>query len=138
MNDEKVGEHSYQVGKLGAMDQLLVGRRLSNVLAVLAHTRREDKAALSDTSAMARAMCMLSADMPTNEVNEAVFVSLACVKRKVGTEYAQVVNNNQLMYQDLKLEELLALVWLVVRDNGIMDFFSVPRSELKGGGKKKP
>jgi hypothetical protein len=63
---------------------------------------------------------------------------LACVKRKNGKTYSPVFNNGTIMFDDLGLDVILKLVWLVLKDN-VASFFPMNlRGVGAGAGNPQP
>lgn len=112
--------HSYKVGKLNAMQQFHVVRRLATLLAGVADQLqglpKEDVAARMPGLLPALAERLATLDDATAEY--VLMTCLAVAERKQsGGGWAQVVAEGQLMFQDIDMPAMLTLVGHVLMEN---------------------
>ena len=122
MNNEiEISGMTYRVGKLNALAQFHVSRRLAPVMAAIGLSLQSltlgINADLTDFSAVLGPAAEVMAAMKDDDANYIIFTCLAQVSRKDGERYAPVVNNGQFMYADIDLPVMLRLVVEVLRTN---------------------
>lgn len=117
----EVAGHTYTVGKLNALTQFHVSRRLAPILAAMGVSLQSLQAGvqrdLSDFASLLEPVTEMMAKMPEEDVNYVIFTCLGVVKRKVGERWAPVANGASLMYEDIDMLAMLRLVVEVVRSN---------------------
>lgn len=115
MGEATINGVAYRIGKLNALQQLHVGRR---VLGVLANGAQGSQQLLGAISAM-----------PDEQVDYVVNRCLAVVQRctgtpgAVGASWAPVMGSAGIMFQDMDAAALLQLTVEVVKEN-LMGFFT--------------
>jgi hypothetical protein len=117
---------TYSIEKLNAFEQLHIARRLAPMLASLAGAEDEGGAlpAIADTLSK----------MSDDDVNYIVNNCLkACKRKQEGKGYAKVMVSGALMFADIDLTAMLALVQAVVEEN-LGSFF--PTSQLPSATQK--
>lgn len=145
MDPVRVGENNYQVGKLGAIPQFHVMRRLSGVATALGEVvgvimRAGGVQALlegkgPDPLESLQPMLRAIGSMTDTDSEFVIYTCLSVVSRQVpgGTGWAPVTSGNQLMYQDIELPHMMVLIWRVLEVN-LTSFFSALPSGLPGQG----
>lgn len=128
----------YSIGKLDAMTQFHVARRLAPVFAALTSAimgakipkmpeglSPEDlKKAVEEAQflAIAEPIMKVMATMPDADVNYVLNTCLGVVTRQVGNSQAPVMIDGALMFQDIDMQLMLRLVSDVLRSN-LSSFF---------------
>lgn len=143
----KIGDHSYQVGRLGAIPQFHVMRRLSGVATALGEVigvimRSGGVKALlegkgPDPLESLQPMLRAIGSMSDADSEFVIYTCLSVVSRQVpgGTGWAPITTNGQLMYHDIELPQMMQLVWRVLEAN-LTSFFSALPSGLPGPGEE--
>ena len=129
---------TYQIGKVSALVQLHVGRRLLPAL-VAVGMRAEDLGRSGGESGMANFMepaIKIMGSMTDEDVNYVLFNCLAAVKRKQGERWANIVNGNRLMFEDIDMPSMVRLTAAVLQENlgGFFALFSVGRASPASSG----
>lgn len=125
-----IGGHSYRVGKLNAFDQLNVARRLSQALIPIGNLRSMADPK-PDDAALARAFVTLTSQIPVDDMDQARNILFAVVTRDLGGDrgWARITApNGSLMYDDIDLAGLSAIMVKALDANGLIDFFVDPAS----------
>jgi hypothetical protein len=116
-----VNEQTYRIGKLSALGQFHVSRRLAPVLAAvgisLQSLTQGMKADLSDFTTTLGPVADVMSKMSDEETNYIIFTCLNVVGRKDDNRYAPVSQSGTIMYQDIDMPVMLRLVIAVLREN---------------------
>lgn len=127
-----IGGHDYTIGRLNALDQLHVSRKIApiipNIMPILTEVAKGDlekviesieadeNAELAGLEPLAKALepfMEAIAKMPEEDVNYVVHKCLSVVKRNG----AVVCRGNSIMFDDLDMNHLLPLTVAVIRTN---------------------
>jgi hypothetical protein len=130
----QIGEHSYTIGKLTAMQQFHVARKLAPLLGsfvskaksagIEGKQDREELFADMVLGPMAEAI----AGMSDETAEFIIFNCLSVVKRKEGSVLSPVKGpGNTLMYQDLDFTDMLRIVVEVIKQNLATFFFEAQK-----------
>jgi hypothetical protein len=123
MSQIKVKGEEYACGKLNALAQFHVVRRLGPMLVVAGISvemlRTGMKVALDDMVSMAGPVMELLSKMSDKDVDYILFTCLAVVKRKQGDQWAPITvkDTNQLMFHDIDMPAMIRLVVEVLKEN---------------------
>lgn len=133
MNTFQVGEHTYQARPLSALQQLDIATRVGISLSGMADVKRADPAA--DQRRMCQALAAHFGMAAPEAVAHVTYVCLSVVSRQSGPGWAAIMGPapGQMMFQDIGLQEILAIVWAVLEANRLPDFFDVPPSTSAKG-----
>lgn len=119
-----VAGHQYRVGKLSAMDQFHVTRRLGPCLVVAGISvdmlSKGMKVQLDDMVAMAGPVMTFLAKMSDEDVNYCILTCLRVVQRLEGTAWAPCLSAGtppQFMFADMDMPVMLRLVMEVLKTN---------------------
>jgi hypothetical protein len=126
MSQFNVGSNSYVIGRLDALRQFDVARKLAPVLIFLGAGRKPDEPEPTPDK-FARAFCAVAGGIPQTDSDEAMRLCLGVVSRVVqgGAAAAPVIAPfGGVMYQDIDLTEMLQLVGEVLRAHKLTSFFS--------------
>lgn len=136
---------NYKIGKLDAMRQFHVMRRLSGVASALGDTvgvvmRSGGVKALlegkgPDPVKVIEPLTRAISAMSDADSEYVIMNCLSVIQRQVAgdTGWAPLISSGQLMYQDLDLPAMLQLVWRVLEGN-LSNFFSaLPTGSLTPG-----
>lgn len=134
MNDLKtVGGNQYQIGRLNAIDQFHVSRRLAPVLPTIAPLlvqihqsgliQKIDDGGVEavldgDLAKLAEEAMPLAdalADMSDEHANYIILKCLSVVRRKTDTGFAAMCRGGTLAYDDMEMMDMLPLVLAVVQ-----------------------
>lgn len=138
----KVGEFNYQVGKLDALRQFHVMRRLSGVASALGQTLSVImksggvKALLAgegpDPIEVVEPLMKAVSTMSDADSDFVIMTCLSVVSRQVpgGTGWSPVTVGGNVMFQDMSLPIMLQLVWRVLEDNLSSFFSALPSGSL--------
>ncbi len=108
----------YRVGKMNALIQLHVGRRLLPAL-IAVGIRAEDlgkKEGVGFVDFMEPAVKIMGS-MSDEDVNYVLFKSLAVVTRQQGERWAPIVNGERLMFEDIDMPSMVRLTVAVLQEN---------------------
>lgn len=127
-----IGGHDYSIGRLNALDQLHVSRKIApivpNIMPILTEVAKGDlekviesiesgeNEELGELEPLAQALEPFTdaiAKMPEDDVNYVIHKCLSVVKRGG----AAVCRNNTIMFDDLDMNHLLPLTIAVIRMN---------------------
>ena len=144
--DITVGDHLYRVGRLSALTQLHVTRRLAPVIAALgvsvSELAQHGKSMSQDDAlfGMLGPVAEVAAKMADDDVNYIINNCLAVVTRaQADGRYAPVMRGTQLMFQDIEMPTMMRLAVEVLKEN-LLPFFqglpgvsSTPSASAAGG-----
>lgn len=128
-------ERTYQIGKLDAMKQFHLVRRLGPVLVIagvsLDMIRSGMKVDMGDIVAMAGPVMEVMSRMPDDEAEYLVFLCLSVCKMKQGDKWAPLMSpdGKKLMFSNIEMPEMLRVVVEVLKDN-LGNFLTGLRAEL--------
>ena len=139
MKEVEVFDHTYRIGRLDAMKQLHVQRRLAPILAGLGasafklfNAGKEQVDQSEALTAFAPVLEALAA-MKDDEVEYVIYTCLAVVERKDGDRWVKLLTGRQFQYQDLTMQAMMRLTTEVVEEN-LGGFFG----QLLGGATPPP
>ena len=117
----KIKNFEYKTTKLNTFQQFDIARKMAPVLTFLAL----QKDAKTLERGFATAFCGLTQDMNKPDMDSILATCLSEVTREVapGT-YAKVFVSGVLAYDDIDLQTMLKLIWHVLVENNLIDFFS--------------
>lgn len=119
MADIEVLGATYRVGKMNALTQLHIGRRLLPAL-VAVGVRAEDLGKAGSPAGLADLMepaVKLMGSMTDEDVNYVLFKSLACVTRRQGERFAQIVVGERMVFEDIDMPSMIRLTGAVLQEN---------------------
>ncbi len=114
----------YRIGKMNALTQLHVGRRLLPALVAVgikASDLAEADATLVDVMEPA---VKLIGKMEDTDVNYVLFKALACVTRQQGERYAPIISGEHMLFQDIDMPTMIRLTVAVLQEN-LAGFFAL-------------
>lgn len=118
-----VGDNSYQVRRMSALDQFDVARKWAPLFLWLSQGRKDVGA-----EAFSRAFCAVSTAVPKEDNDLAMALCLTHVTRQVSGDqgWAPVMVGGQLRFEDIQLGHLLQLVYHVIEEHDLIGFFKDP------------
>lgn len=125
---------NYQIGKLDALTQFHVTRRLLPILATagIGVSQLKGMKTVEDFMPLLGPITAIVASMSDDDSNYVIFTCLSVVKRQVTPEsWANLTTpERKLMYQDLDMIMMLRLTFEVLRENlmGFLTEFGGPSS----------
>lgn len=128
----EVGGNRYQAARMPVRTQFHVARRLGPALLFLA-TLKTGKENV-DGKAFAIAVCSSQVSLNTEDCDYAMDACLEHVQRFDNGAWAPMKTANTPLMYEVELPELLQVVWHVLVENKLVDFFSVPPTGSKGAG----
>jgi len=134
MTEIEVNGNTYRIGKLSALNQFHLARKLSPAIASLGgavSSLSSSEAPLAQDQWLLAALEPVSrvvAAMPEADVNYVISLSLSVVQRQDDSRWAQVQKNGQMMYADIEMSTMFRLVVEVTKEN-LGSFFK----EVSGG-----
>jgi hypothetical protein len=135
------GNH-YRATRLSVFDQQTIASKLGGVLLLMGDGAADEKAKKTPTAQhFVRAFCALSADMRKSDSDLVMGLCLSKVTRKQSGDlgWAPIrIDGGLVAFEDINLNEMLLIVWHVLKQHRIPDFFSEPPStskEAKAGSK---
>lgn len=128
-----LGEDTYQIGRLPAMSQFHVTRRIAPVLAsmgvsVVSALRSGGDVDESNLSAIMGTASELVAKMSNEDVEYVIFTCLSVVRKRQGDRWAAVVNGRNFQFQDMDMPLMLRLTVAVLKEN-MGSFFQQPTAD---------
>lgn len=123
MNEVQIEPHVYQIGKLPAMTQFHVVRRIGPVLATMGVSITEvvqSGKSLRDNADLLSVMGTASevvARMSNDDVEYVIHSCLAVVKRRQGERWMAVQTGKQFQFQDMDMQLMLRLTIEVLKEN---------------------
>lgn len=133
----KVGVHSYLARRLSVFEQFHLASEFRDALIGLAVLKKDRPADLDDRSFIKAIEYILTGGSKnlTPEMRERVMHRcLSVVKRKIenpGVGWTDIqLADGTLMYQDIHLPEMIAIMYQVIDHNGLLDFFFEGPSSL--------
>lgn len=129
MSEVEISGHKYRIPALPVMpDQFLLARKLSDVLSLLA--LQDDKTRLAEK--FPTAFCTL---MERASVEDTAAVMAACLggvtrEESGGAAWAKIWTAGRSMYADMDLSTIMQIVYHVLVENKLLDFFSGALSSL--------
>lgn len=133
---KEVGGNSYRIGKMNALSQFHVSRRLGPILATMGVSLQTlsggFKPDLMDFAAVLGPATAMMAKMTDEDTNYIIFNCLSVVARKQGEGWANICSDGGLMFEDIEMPDLIRLVVDVLHHNlgnflqGLVDDASSP------------
>lgn len=121
-----IKDNTYTIGKLDAMTQLHISRRLLPILVSLGITPADlVTGAVPKIGDLLGPVASVLSTMPEEDVDYIVFNSLRVVRRMVGDQPAVVLSDSRFMFSDMDMPTILRLVVAVVQEN-FGGFFVMP------------
>ena len=143
MNEVKVGDQSYRIGKLDAMKQFHVTRRILPFFTEIAKATTDipDFSAMSEEDrnieffkALAGPLSTALSAMKDEDSEYIIYTCLGAVSRQQGQTWAPVVaRGHSLMFEDIDLATMLRLTSEVVQEN-LSGFFRTALPKSDGAG----
>ena len=142
----RVGQHAYRATPMSAFQQFEIARMLRNVLTGLALIEEEIKnenerlaqegkphKPAPGPHAFVQLMCSMAGGLTKAESAESTSLCLSGVQRQVGAGQGVgwsplQVAPGQLAHDDVDMSQMLEIVWHVLKNNGLIAFFSVSPS----------
>lgn len=123
MSEITVGEHTYTIGKLDALKQFHVARRLVPVLA--AFTKIGEGADLSQGFGVGALIPIAEAlsKMSDEETEYIIETCLSVVQRQDSGKLQKVMVQGKFVYQDIKMPDMIKLTSETIMEN-MGDFFA--------------
>lgn len=123
-----VGTHKYRNNRMDVITAYDVARRWTPVLALLAMRIKEkkgDKTPPTDEQ-MVRAIVAASSNVLKEHHDFVLQACLETVYREDNGKWQHMspAGSGRLQYEDLSINELVEIQLNVIRDNGLLDFFS--------------
>jgi len=117
-----LGEHQYHIGKLNAMKQFHITRRLAPALATVGMSvaQLKELKGLDDMASLLGPVSGVLAAMEDKDADYIIFTCLAVVTRVQSDGRPApitVAGENRLMFEDINMPQMLRLVFEVVREN---------------------
>lgn len=86
-----------------------------------------------------KAFCAMTANMQAEDVESVNNLCLSSVMRlQSNNVWANVMVNGQLMFVDISLNDMLDLIWHVIEEHRLVDFFDEPPSTGGTPGQQLP
>lgn len=121
-----IKDNAYTIGKLDAMTQLHISRRLLPILVSLGITPTDlVTGTVPKIGDLLGPVASVLSTMPEEDVDYIVFNSLRVVRRMVGDQPAVVLSDSRFMFSDMDMPTILRLVVAVVQEN-FGGFFVMP------------
>lgn len=126
-----IGEEVYQIGKLPAMTQFHVVRRIGPVLAQMGVSVTEMAAAGKSLRADADLLSIMGtvsdvvARMSNEDVEYVIYSCLAVVRRRQGERFMPVMTGKSFQFQDIDMQKMMHLTVEVLKEN-LGGFFPAP------------
>src|SRR4030081_2395443 len=112
---------------MSVFDQQTVASKLGGVLLLMGDGVKKDGKKTPTPQDFVRAFCALSGDMRKSESDLVMGLCLANVTRKQAGDlgFAPIrIDGGLIAFEDINLEEMLLIVWHVLKQHRIPDFFS--------------
>ena len=119
---------------MSVFDQQTVASKLGGVLLLMGAGDADDAKKKPEPSDFVRAFCALSGDMRKQDSDLVIGLCLAGVTRKQAGDlgWAKVMAQPGILaFEDINLNEMLLIVWQILKQHRIPDFFTEPRSTSK-------
>lgn len=121
MSEITIAKMNYRIGKLDALQQFHVARRLAPILATMGITLHQLSSgagmSLEDFMPALGPVSEIMSQMSDADTNYIIFSCLAVTQREQSGKWAPVVNGQSLMFQDLDLPAMMRLVVEVLKEN---------------------
>jgi len=133
-----VGGNEYSIGKMNAIKQFHLARRLAPAIAAITTVSVQSPVSAEQNdgtdffAAIAGPLSSALANMSDEEVESIIFPCLAVVQRKIAGAWTPVKakGQNALMYEDIDMATLVQIVIAVVKEN-LGSFFPGAQPESK-------
>lgn len=132
--DFSIEDRQYRCDPLGAMQQFHITRRLAPVLTQLGLSKAKlqemgaNKTPDEVFGALMGPIADIMAKMSNEDTEYIIYTCLGVVRKKQGEVWAPVTNGRQLMFQDMKMNEMVRITITVIREN-LADFFQQAQGE---------
>lgn len=123
MNYIEVNGARYQIGKLSAMQQFHLGRRLGPALIMagigIDMLRKGMRPDMDDIIAIAQPILEVLSKMDDKEAEYIIFTALRAVSIQQGDKYAPLMTADgaRLMFENIEMPDMMRLVGEVIKDN---------------------
>jgi len=131
--EHTIGEHTYRVGRIDALKQFHIVRRLGPIFGELAPALRGATGnAEADVLTAVPAVMGAFAKLSDDDMNYCLFGLLAVVERKqpTGLGWGPVSTGHVLAYSDIAMTQMLQLAWVCLQQN-LSGFFAALPSDLR-------
>lgn len=133
-----LGADTYQIGRLPALSQFHVTRRVAPILAgmgvsVIDALRGGGKLTDDNMVAIMGTAAEVVSKMSDADVDYVIFTCLAVVRKRQGEAWAAVINGKQFMFQDMDMPLMMRLTVAVLKEN-LSSFFPQPTAESGTSG----
>jgi hypothetical protein len=135
MADFTVAGQSYKSGKMDAIKQSHVVRRLTPVAGSI--KQAFDLAGQPETFSMVDAIPIMSkvvSEMSDEHWEYILYACLDITQRQQGTAWTRIRMGNSLMFEDIQLSEMMQIVWSVLNDN-LANFISALLAQISAQAK---
>lgn len=117
-----LGQDRYQIGRLPALSQFHVTRRVAPILAnmgvsVIDSLRTTGELSDEDMVSVMGTAAEVVAKMTDADVDYVIFTCLAVVRKKQEDVWAAVVSGKQFMFQDMDMQLMMRLTVAVLKEN---------------------
>lgn len=136
MSELTIAECNYRTGKMNALQQFHVTRRLGPMLAVAGVTvemmrNRQSEGDLDSLMGAMPHIMELLARMKDEDVNYVLFTCLSVVQRQQGDAWAQVIapDGKTIMFADIDMPTMIRIVFEVLMEN-LANFLKEPTAAL--------
>lgn len=121
MSEITINSQTYRTGKINALQQFHVSRRLAPILATMGVSLQQlasgMQMSMDDFMPTLIPVSEMLARMPEEDANYIIFTCLAAVERKQNDMWAPCVSGTSMMFQDMDLPTMMRLVVEVCKDN---------------------
>lgn len=129
MAEFKVNNIEYRSGKMNAIVQFHVARRLAPVFAAFGEAARtESRDPMLAFGPMAEAFAKMSDQDAEYVINACLGVCL----RKQNNTWVQIRTSGGIMFDDIGLQEMIQISWATLQDNLSGFFAALPRTSPDG------
>jgi hypothetical protein len=132
----EINGHKYRLPQLDVFQEFALASTISPILSLM--SLQEDKTKLA--AKFPQAFTALTGEMGLSRQvkDEIIQTCLSGVLREENAAWLPVMVNGQIMYQDVRMTVVLRIVWEILVQNRLIDFFSDPHSNSTEQPAAKP
>jgi len=118
----KIGDYNYRARKLNAFEQFSIARKLAPILEFMSQQPDREKLRVN----FAKFFCAVTANIPEEDTRKLINTCLDAAQRQQQANWVPVMVNGTTMFADVNedLNVMLDIVYMVLADTGLIDFFA--------------
>jgi tail assembly chaperone len=125
----EIAGHTYRIGKLDAITQFHIVRKLGPLIVAVIKGLNDEKEKSKEEfiEELLKPTLAAISDLNKEDSEYVLFSALSAAYRQVGEKWVRMANGNRLQFEDTPMPTMMRLVYDVVQEN-LIGFFAAPPS----------